>query len=357
MQKSSCNLRAGQVLFDSFALPEGIHRPIGAVHKLALKFRVGHSFTHPPQFREQVKEVGSILANWEGRYFGEAKNPRQIYSDSSTQGWGALETQTGQKLQEFWRSEIGLHINIKELKAAIAAVQSLAKPGEVVHLMVDNQVAYHYLRKGGRLPHFNALLRPFLRWCQEKRIILNPNWVKSEDMLADGLRRWSYDTGDYTLAKTLFSRIQKIFSQHQFFPLVHMFASPGNKQLKNFVSRWPHHEAVAVNALETCLLPFQKVYANPPWTMILPLLQRLKDNPHITCLTVVPFWAGSPWWPLLTRMHVRDTPAVVVKPCWGMFQNCLGEDMPPTKWRLLCLLLSGRHYKERKFHLKISTYI
>ena len=106
----------------------------------------------PPEFQEQVKEVGSILNSWEGRYFEEGKNCRKIYSDSSTQGWGGLETQTGQVVQDFWRSEIGLHINIKELKAAVATVQSLAKPGETVHLAVDNQVAYHYLRKGENSP-------------------------------------------------------------------------------------------------------------------------------------------------------------------------------------------------------------
>ena len=55
------------------------------------------------------------------------------------------------------------------------------------------------------------------------------------------------------------------FLQVVFQPQVDMFASLGNAQLPQFVSRWPHHQAVAVNALEIQLgVQFQKVYANPP---------------------------------------------------------------------------------------------
>ena len=42
-----------------------------------------------------------------------------------------------------------MHINVKELRAAINTVKSLAKTGETVDLTVDNQVTYFYLLKGG----------------------------------------------------------------------------------------------------------------------------------------------------------------------------------------------------------------
>lgn len=119
------------------------------------------NLTIPGDLQEQVKEVGLILASWKGRRFEGDKETREIYSDSSNYGWGALETQSGNQVQDFWRSEMGLHINIKELKAAVAAVQSLAHPGEVVHLAVDNQVAYHYLRKGGGYPTSTKFCGPF----------------------------------------------------------------------------------------------------------------------------------------------------------------------------------------------------
>ncbi len=110
-----------------------------------------------PDMKDQVKGIGLLLNSWQGRSSAGKTVVRKIYTDSSTQGWGALDLTSGQKLHEFWRTEKGLHINIKELKAAISAVHSLAKKGETVHLTIDNQVAYSYLRKaGGKLPQFNS---------------------------------------------------------------------------------------------------------------------------------------------------------------------------------------------------------
>ena len=135
----------------------------------------------PVELKKQVVEVKELLQNWKGREFGGPTSVRNIHSDSSTQGWGAIDLTSGQKLQDFWRSEQGLHINLKELKAAMAAVESFAKEGETIQLTVDNRVAYSYLKKGGgRLGHFNSLLRPFLKWCTEKNLKVVVNWVTSE---------------------------------------------------------------------------------------------------------------------------------------------------------------------------------
>lgn len=81
------------------------------------------------QVKDQVREMGTLLKSWEGRSFNHHSAVRKIHSDSSDQGWGAVDLTSGSKLQEFWRSEKGLHINIKELKAAISATKSLAKGG------------------------------------------------------------------------------------------------------------------------------------------------------------------------------------------------------------------------------------
>ena len=83
------------------------------------------------------------------------------------------------------------------------------------------------------------------------------------------------------------------FAAKNFYTTVDMFASPGNAQMKNFVSRWPHHKALGVNALEVSLERVSRAYANPPWTLIFHLLNRLRQNPHVTCLLVVPYLVGT----------------------------------------------------------------
>jgi hypothetical protein len=241
----------------------------------------------------------------------------------------------------------------------MASVQALAKEGEVVNLSVDNAVSYYYLKKGGgKLSHFNTLLRPFIRWCNQRKISLSLNLVKSEDMLADGISRWSVDPGDYKLDTSIFSKIQKIFCPF-LVPQVDMFASPGNHQLQHFVARWPHHQAIACNALEVDLKPeiFHCCWANPPWTIISDWLSRLRENPQVRCQVAVPYWVGTSWWPQLVKMHERHSPVILIHPREGLFTNCLGLRMPPTNWPLLCLILSGRNYREGKFLLKISHHI
>ena len=64
-------------------------------------------------------------------------------------------------VHDFWRKKRTLHINYKELEAAVATVKSLVQPGESVKLCVDNTVAYSYLKKwGGRVQGLNSVLKP-----------------------------------------------------------------------------------------------------------------------------------------------------------------------------------------------------
>jgi len=78
---------------------------------------------------------------------------RRVESDSSDFVWGGLDIDDGRRLvHAFWREV--LHINVKELRAAIATIKSLAVEGDHVLLQVDNSVTYvHLLRPlGGREP-------------------------------------------------------------------------------------------------------------------------------------------------------------------------------------------------------------
>ena len=66
-----------------------------------------------------------------------------------------------------------LHINEKELRAAVATIKALGRPGQSIILHVDNQVAFSYLTKWGEgKEYLNRLLKPLLYWCQEQKISL-----------------------------------------------------------------------------------------------------------------------------------------------------------------------------------------
>ena len=281
-------------------------------------------------------------------------------ADSSDHAWAGMDLTGGQILQEFWRTQRGLHINVKELLAAMQTVRSLAKPKETVFLLVDNSTSFWYLKKqGGRLGLFNDLLRPFLLWCLQNEIKLDVQLVKSSEMPADHLSRPPLDHGDYTLNPTLFQQMWKLFRPH--FPqgkcIVDMFASPGNAKFPLFISRHPHWEALGMDALNMALDNIHVCYCNPPWSVISQWLARLLQNPHLLCWMVVPYWGSTSWFPLLRKLVIPKTPVWVVPPFHGMFQNCVGELMKAPRWPLLFCLLSGRCFKGNKFRLNPKTFI
>jgi hypothetical protein len=208
--------------------------------------------------------------------------------------------------------------------------------------------------QGGSTTPFQFLMRSFLRWCMSHRVQLKVSLVKSENQLADSLSRLEIDPGDYTLDRNLFWEIKNIF--HQFIrPQIDMFASPGNAQLTNFIARHPHWQAVGVDALKCPLEGVGDCYANPPWTLILQWLCRLQQNPQVRCLLVAPYWVSATWWPLLVKLHCPGTLALLVPPYQGMFRDCQGRSMNAPRWPLLCIMLSGQHYRANKFRLKTST--
>ena len=80
--------------------------------------------------------------------------------------------------------------------------------------------------------------------------MLTVQQVKSSEDLANGPSRWSKDKGDYTMDTRLFHYLLQKMTRAKVYPQVDMVASPGNHQLPNFVSRYPHWQAMEVDALK-----------------------------------------------------------------------------------------------------------
>jgi hypothetical protein len=223
---------------------------------------------------------------------------------------------------------------------------SKAKCGQHSRLVVSKKL-------GGRKDYLNDILQPLFRWCWAKNIQLEVQWVPSKEMQADHLTRWEQDRGDYTLNPHLFQKILTFF--HQWLkPDTDMFASPGNRKFHKFVTRYPHFQALKVDALNCDLGDLSAVYANPPWKVILKWLQRLSLNKQVKCLLITPMWVSAAWWPQLIKMSCPKSPQLVIPPVWGMFTDCWGEVMPPPKWPLACTIVSGSYFKGTKCKMQTS---
>ena len=286
----------------------------------------------PLDLKEEVIKIKDLMHSWEGRQFQGICPVREIHSDSSQEGWGGVDLTENREVQEFWRDQSGLHINIKELQAAIHSLKSLARVGEHVTIAVDNSTAYSYLKKGGgRKFHLNLLMQDLWSWCMTHKIYLHPILVPSEECKADTLSRTPLDRGDYTLHLQTFRRICRQFREW-IAPLSEvwdMFSSPGNHKFPKFVCRHPHWQAGKQDALACTLKDIKICYANPPWNCIAKWLHRLWENPHLTCLMITPLWASATWWPLLLKLRVKGSPVVKVQPFQGLFTSSGGNQCPP----------------------------
>jgi len=98
----------------------------------------------PTSLRDQVMEMGVLMETWKGRVFQGKTAIRELHSDSSQEAWAGVDVTSGQMVQEFWREKRHLHINVKELEAAINTVKFLEKQGGNVTLKVDNSVTFWY---------------------------------------------------------------------------------------------------------------------------------------------------------------------------------------------------------------------
>ena len=159
MSKRQLSAILGQVRANLLALPFLRAFTGNLVEFFARKSEDPWDSKHPitQDIKDELQKVRKIFDAWSGRPF-PSKPTTVLHSDSSDLGWGGLDPNSGEKVQEYWRDRKDLHINVKEMEAAINTVCSLAKKNETVELNVDNQVIYYYLAKGGgrRTPSTNC---------------------------------------------------------------------------------------------------------------------------------------------------------------------------------------------------------
>ena len=106
-----------------------------------------HKVPIPFQLKQQVKEMHSLMEEGKGSKFQGKTAVRELHSDSSQKAWAEMDVTNRSLLQEFWRENQVLHINVKELEAAMSTVKCPAKPKEHVCLMMDNAVTFYSLKK------------------------------------------------------------------------------------------------------------------------------------------------------------------------------------------------------------------
>jgi len=306
----------GQELFSSHAFLMGFHRPNAQFYKKKTGNWLGQKAKNLPVPSPGSAGFGKDNARMERQKFSR-KDPSKSFAFRFQQFcWGWKGYKNGGKVQEFWRDQKGLHINVKELKSSISVLKSLAKEGELVELVVDNALAFSYLKKGGETTPLKQVDEGFLdlglghrfgNFCDLGAQSRGPGrFFKSPHSGSWGLY----------LGQKVFQEVVQI-KQKQGSTRNRYVCQPRKFSVEKILFQGPPLGSVSGRCVEDPPRPGGGVLCKPPWPIIQKWLESLRQNPHITCMMVTPFWVSTPWWPLLVRMQVPSTKAWVIPPITG----------------------------------------
>jgi len=287
------------------------------------------------------------LRQWNGRTFLTFEADVVIVTDASEHGWGAKVVQPHVCFRETggtWTlSESKLHINELEIMAFGAGLQALAEANNFINLRlltyIDNLTAQSYLkRRGGRKPYLARKMRAIVLWAEERGLVLDGEYIPSEENIADGLSRSVIDSCDYRLKQSVFQVLEKIWGSFD----IDLFASRANKKLDRFVSYTPQPGALFIDAFSSkfCWSELGFCYIYCPFSLISRVLQRIVRE-RVEAVMILPFWPAAPWWSSLARVLIEE-------PRW---LPSLAFEFPGTlaarvnfAWKSICVRVSGSRY-------------
>ena len=271
------------------------------------------------------------------------------FSASSFAGYGAYDDQ-GHYIQHQWSSsELEWHINFQELYGAVAALQSMATPGDHVLLRIDNTTAEAYLRKRGgtKSAKLSKLAVKAGKWMLENNIRLSLQHVSSEENdLADMLSRFHLNFWEFSLKRETFDFVVNNFKVFAgLTPTCDVFASAKTARMDKYCSWMNDHQAMAQDAFlmkNWTIFP----YLFPP-TPILARVIREIEMRKTKCLLIAPYWPHKPWFPHLQRMQLA---AVPLPPAQDCLVHQVYSRVEAYVDPLFCFLLDGNPQDKRSVY-------
>lgn len=217
--------------------------PLAPLHYRALqrlKNCISHDYDSPaPLDGEALADLQfwtHIPQAYNGRQIQSPAAMMTIYSDVSTQGWGAAcnNTRTG---GPWTAQERRNHINYLELKAVFLGLQTFAAElrDQHIRLMMDNTTAVAYLNhKGGtHLRSLSDLAIHTWLWCQQRNLTVHAEHLPGIlNTQADQESRRVRDSSEWMLNRRVFQQIMDLWGPCS----VDLFAARHSAQLSTYYS-------------------------------------------------------------------------------------------------------------------------
>ena len=254
-----------------------------------------------------------------------------LYTDSSTQGWGAhLQELTASGIWSHDQSQ--LHINVLELQAIWLGLRAFSQRVENarVALMSDNTSAVAYLRNQGGTKSLamNDLATGICLWSEKRGLTLVPRYLPGHlNVLADHLsQRGQILKTEWSLNQTVADRIFRAWGR----PFVDLFALGKNTKLAIYVSPIREETSWKVDSLVQNWDGLY-AYAYPPTSLIRACLNKVRTE-NVQIVLIAPGWPNQEWFPDLLDLAI-DFP-ITLPPVQKLLKQTFSHHFHPHPWNL-----------------------
>ena len=272
-----------------------------------------------------------------------------LFTDASQMAWGAHLNEW--QVSRLWSHEdLGLHINVLELKAVIYAYEMWHQhygPGTKWLVFSDNTTVVAYINKqGGTISR--ALCLQAEKLCHLVRgngHILRARHIPGKrNVLADQLSRPTRVLGtEWSLCPLVYQRIKGF----AFEPQIDLFATSANNKVPVFYSPLPESTALGTDAMSHSWDGLW-AYAYPPTGFIGEVLRKIQKS-KCEVLLIAPAWPKQPWYPLLMSLLVDEPRSLPVKDKLLKQPGMNFFHLTPGMLRLHVWRLSNDRMKRRDF--------
>ena len=331
-------------------------KPLEISKSLALKNN-GHDYDQKMVLLESDKEcLDWWLHNLDTMYKPIITPDPQytIFTDSSLEGWGFHDPQTGAKNGGKWPlSEQGLHINVLELKSIYISIQSCCKHLRNSHLRVmsDSSTAVHCVNNQGstKSPECHQVAREIWFWCMERDLWISTAHIAGVlNISADEASRKFNDDIEWQLNDTIFDRIHSELGPCD----IDLFASTYNHKLPVYCSWKPDPNCNYVDAFSITWKQFHKPYIFAPFSLVGKVMQKIIAENLQHALLVVPVWNTQHWFPLVSRQRISHQIDIPVRTDTLIMHAKKKQHPLVGKLTLRAILVSGQPIRRKDMQVQ-----
>lgn len=259
-------------------------------------------------------EHWKFIDNWDSfcPWRTEMHKQLTVYTDSSMYKYGvSVLNKEELTFGDFWDKSDERPIHAKEADAVIRALQSLGETirNHRVDILTDNQsVISAWDNQGARDKTLNDLMKELFTITYIFNIDLHMTYVPTDLNEADQPSR-SISYSDSRLNKQSWFLVEEYYGPHTIDLMSldsNVMTTKLGTKLRHFTPA-PSPLSAGVNLFAQELSKEENPYVNPPFTLIFPVLNFLKEQRVRVCTLIAPELIQIPqWYPLLKRHTISS---------------------------------------------------